>query len=98
MAIKYSLEMYQGMKESLIGSLVAFDDSTPLFGIKYRGLGIVIDTRRERGEIYLKIAWSRTPYFHHIEERKIGWHSYDLLFIVQNKYGVRSNDYQSKNS
>lgn len=90
MDLRYTIEEYNRLKESLIGSLVSFDDSTPLFGVKCRGTGIVTNARRECGKVYLKIVWIKSPYINFIEERKIGWHLIERLIILQNSKGERN--------
>ena len=95
MDLVYSIKEFESMKESLIGSLVCLYCQE---NASRTGRGILVNLRRERGSVYAKVAWSRSPFFKFYEERKIGWHSIERLFILQNKFGAKNYAYQSKDS
>lgn len=95
MDLKFSIKEFNCMQESLIGSLVCLyhhGDKT------YDGKGIILKLRREKGNIYARVAWTNTPYYRFADIRKIGWHSLERLFILQNKFGAKNYAYQSKDS
>ena len=89
---EYSIDEFENMQESLIGSLVSFCHG---YDAELSGRGLLINLRRERGEVYARIAWTVSPFIRYTEIRKIGWHSINRLFILQNKHGVRKYVYQS---
>ena len=94
----FSIDEYKEMQEDLIGSLVSlysFDDDT---GIRLTGKGLILNLRREHGQVFAKVAWTNTPYYRFIDVRKVGWHSIERLFILQNKFGAKNYAYQSKDS
>lgn len=98
MDLVYSIKEFNSMQESLIGSLVSlysFDDDT---GIRLTGKGLILNLRREHGQVFAKVAWTNTPYYRFIDVRKVGWHSIERLFILQNKFGAKNYAYQSKDS
>lgn len=84
---KYSIEEFEDMQESLIGSLVSLYNNED--GI-LSGRGLLINLRREGGEVYAKIAWADSPFVCYKEIRKVGWHSIKRLFILQNKFGIKN--------
>jgi hypothetical protein len=83
---KYSIEEYQHMQESLIGSLVCLYNKED--GM-LSGIGLLINLRREGGEVYARVAWADSPFIRYKEIRKVGWHSIKRLFILQNKFGKK---------
>jgi len=83
------IEFYK-LKEDIIGSLVAFNDSTPLFGSKYSGIGIILDARFIDDNVFVKVFWIKSPYINFIDERKIGWQIFKRLIILQNPKGERN--------
>ena len=89
---KYSIDEFENMQEDLIGSLVSFCHDS---GARLSGRGLLINLRHERGEVHAKVAWVASPFIRYSEIRKIGWHSINRLFILQNKHGVRKYVYQS---
>ena len=95
---EYSIAEYKQIKGSLIGSLVCFYWDHDEGIIEKRGTGIVIDARREKGRIFVKVAWAKSPFISFKEERKVGWHSYDRLFILQYPNGVNKHVDKNKNS
>jgi len=91
-----SLEEYKNIKDALVGSLVCMSSDNGELGINKSGIGIILDSRREEGKIYVKVAWTRSPFFRFKDKRKIGWHSYERLFIIQSSNGVKNYANQSK--
>ena len=83
------------IKESIIGSLVCMTSDDGELGISKSGVGIILDIRKEKGNILAKIVWTRSPFFSFKEERKVGWHLFERLFILQNKNGVKINVYKN---
>ncbi len=83
---EYSIDEFENMQENLIGSLVSFCSDS---GAELSGRGLLINLRRERGEVYARVAWVVSPFIRYSEIRKIGWHSINRLFILQNKFGKR---------
>ena len=86
---KYSIEEFEDMQESLIGSLVCLYSNNNEDEIS-SGRGLLINLRREGGEVYAKIAWTDSPFVCYKEIRKVGWHSIKRLFILQNKFGIKN--------
>ena len=97
MDLRYTVEEYDKLSRGLIGSLVCFDNSTPLYGEEKLGLGVILSHRRMRGEFHVRVAWIHSPYFDFQEVRQIGWLLYDRLFIVSKAKGDAKNDDQVEN-
>ena len=95
MDLAFSIKEFKSMQESLIGSLVCLYSQED---VSFTGRGILVKLRRERGSVYAKVAWCMSHFFRFYEERKVGWHSIERLFILQNKFGAKNYAYQSKDS
>jgi hypothetical protein len=95
--MEYSILEFKRMQESLIGSLVCFVFVNVMDSERKGGRGIVVDIKREHGEVFLKVFWWQSPFYRFKQERKVGWHLIDRLFILQNRFGEKNYAYQSKN-
>jgi hypothetical protein len=84
---KHSIIEFERMQESLIGSLVCLCN---IENEILSGKGLLINLRREGGDVYAKIVWMKSPFFRYKEIRKVGWHSIKRLFILQNKFGIKN--------